>query len=448
MCGGRGIGGPGCRPGRTRWSRRDGAAMVAAWNDELRALGYVDPPGPASIVSSRPGALDRDGAVEVVLSRLGAKRSAWNAADIRGQVERWIAETGLVADARGPDRSWPRTSPPGPRRAAAGSWTADVPEHVRALTSPRVIAVEDRITRLAAARSPVNGDGGPRREARALSLDPPPPRAAAGGRAGRVKQPTGGRGRRRCGEDHHPRRHEGPARGGSGRRMLVVTPTLKAAEVAAGGDRRTGRSRRRGWSTSGDGGGTTTATGPAPPRTSHPRATICVVVTCWWSTRPGCSTRTPPAPSSRSPTNADARVAFVGDRHQLPAVGRGGVLDLAAQHAGHEATVSLEVVHRFADPELRPDQPRDAPRRAHRRPGGTVFDALWRRGQIRIHPSDAERTHALAQLSGRGDPRRPHQPRPDGRHPRPGRRAQRRHPRPARRRRPRRRPPRGRQRVR
>ena len=28
-----------------------------------------------------------------------------------------------------------------------------------------------------------------------------------------------------------------------------------------------------------------------------------------------------------------ARVAFVGDRHQLPAVGRGGVLDLAARWA-------------------------------------------------------------------------------------------------------------------
>ena len=28
-----------------------------------------------------------------------------------------------------------------------------------------------------------------------------------------------------------------------------------------------------------------------------------------------------------------ARVALVGDRHQLPAVGRGGVLDLAARWA-------------------------------------------------------------------------------------------------------------------
>ena len=46
-----------------------------------------------------------------------------------------------------------------------------------------------------------------------------------------------------------------------------------------------------------------------------------------------------------------ARVALVGDRHQLPAVGRGGVLDLAARWVPPEAHVDLDVAHRFADPE-------------------------------------------------------------------------------------------------
>jgi exodeoxyribonuclease V alpha subunit len=46
-----------------------------------------------------------------------------------------------------------------------------------------------------------------------------------------------------------------------------------------------------------------------------------------------------------------ARIAFVGDRHQLPAVGRGGVLDLAARWASHDAVLSLDTVRRFADPE-------------------------------------------------------------------------------------------------
>ncbi len=42
---------------------------------------------------------------------------------------------------------------------------------------------------------------------------------------------------------------------------------------------------------------------------------------------------------------AGARVALVGDRHQLPAVGRGGVLDLAARWA--DRGVPIDVVHRF-----------------------------------------------------------------------------------------------------
>ena len=48
---------------------------------------------------------------------------------------------------------------------------------------------------------------------------------------------------------------------------------------------------------------------------------------------------------------ARARVVLVGDRHQLPAVGRGGVLDHACEIAPANARFSLDVVHRFEDPE-------------------------------------------------------------------------------------------------
>ena len=110
-----------------------------------------------------------------------------------------------------------------------------------------------------------------------------------------------------------------------------------------------------------------------------------------------------------------ARVALVGDRHQLPAVGRGGVLDLAARWVPPEAHVDLDVAHRFADPEyaaislaLRTGSPtytppgQDASERIGEPDGervGEVWEALWRRGQIRIYASDAERTQALAQLA-------------------------------------------------
>ena len=94
---------PGQQPGprlRETWDRRawadarpdkiaptGGADLVARWNAELRALGYRDPANPAPLEATQVGLVDRDGAASCVISQLGARRSAWNAADIRGQVE-------------------------------------------------------------------------------------------------------------------------------------------------------------------------------------------------------------------------------------------------------------------------------------------------------------------------------------------------------------------------
>jgi exodeoxyribonuclease V alpha subunit len=110
---------PGQEPGpklRQAWDRRawkearpdkvvpkDGAELVQRWNDELHSLGYRDPlpqPGlPLLGDAPRVGSLSREEAVETVLNRLGVRRSAWNHADVRGEAEKWIAATGLVAPA-------------------------------------------------------------------------------------------------------------------------------------------------------------------------------------------------------------------------------------------------------------------------------------------------------------------------------------------------------------
>ena len=108
-------------------------------------LGFLPPALSTGIGSTNVGSLDRDAAVADVLSRLGARRSAWNAADARGEVEQYIARSRVVADGS-------------VRRELAEHLTAmtvtgcarlldrdDVPEHVRALTSPRVLAVEREI---------------------------------------------------------------------------------------------------------------------------------------------------------------------------------------------------------------------------------------------------------------------------------------------------------------
>ncbi len=105
---------PGQEPGpalREAWDRRawararpdkvvptDGAELVARWNNELREVGYRDPAGPVQLEGTLPGWIDRDAAADLVISQLGAKRSAWNTADLRGHTEVLLAQTCLIAD--------------------------------------------------------------------------------------------------------------------------------------------------------------------------------------------------------------------------------------------------------------------------------------------------------------------------------------------------------------
>jgi ATP-dependent exoDNAse (exonuclease V) alpha subunit len=94
----------------------------------------------------------------------------------------------------------------------------------------------------------------------------------------------------------------------------------------------------------------------------------------------------------------NARVAFVGDRHQLPAVGRGGVLDHAIRWAQPEARLTLSAVHRFTDPEY-------AALTLLMRSGeraGQVFDALLERGLVVVYPTDVERQAAVVSLKPDG----------------------------------------------
>ncbi|MCA0379267.1 MAG: AAA family ATPase [Actinobacteria bacterium] len=94
---------------------------------------------------------------------------------------------------------------------------------------------------------------------------------------------------------------------------------------------------------------------------------------------------------------AGATLALVGDRAQLPAVGRGGVLDMAAAIRGR--TIDMSEVHRFTDPayaEL-------SVRLRDRDDPGVIFDQLGSLGLIHLH-TDAEslREH-IAQQRGDGE---------------------------------------------
>jgi hypothetical protein len=96
-------------------------------------------------------------------------------------------------------------------------------------------------------------------------------------------------------------------------------------------------------------------------------------------------------------TEAGAAVALVGDRAQLPAVGRGGVLDMAASVRGR--TFDMAEVHRFASPDYAAltlaIRGRDDP--------GQVFDQLAALGLVRLHASDDAMREHIAEARRDGE---------------------------------------------
>lgn len=81
-------------------------------------------------------------------------------------------------------------------------------------------------------------------------------------------------------------------------------------------------------------------------------------------------------------TEAGVTVVLIGDRAQLPAVGRSGVLDMAAQVTG--CTHDMTEIHRFTDPDYAAltltMRDRDNP--------GVVFDRLAALGLVALHVDD------------------------------------------------------------
>ena len=218
-----------------------------------------------------------------------------------------------------------------------------VPEHVRSLTSTHVLGTEaDIVTRVASrADLPVAPAVLSASQAEGLDNLQRNAVAALAGQAGLVVI-------------------EGAAGAGKttslavakavlceqGRRMLVVTPTLKAAQVAA---REVGSAgsvawliHQHGFRWDQDGRWTRDVAEPVPEAVLGDGDLLLV-------DEAGMLDQDTARALLTVADEMGARVALVGDRHQLPAVGRGGVLDLAARWAPPEAHLDLDVAHRFAD---------------------------------------------------------------------------------------------------
>ena len=369
---------PGEEPGpsiRQAWDRRawadarpdkvvpiSGADLRDRWVEELIDLGFRAPKRRARPATVPIGSLDRDALAKRALDRLGAHHSAWNAADVRGEVEKLIASCDVVA-------------PGAARRELAEDLTAravaacvplvnrdDAPEHVRALSSPDVLAVEyDLVAQIinSAQREKITVIEG----------------AAGAGKTRRLAAT----------------RKQVEARGG---RMLVVTPTRKAAQVAAGEVGTETRAvakllHEHGFRWDDEGHWSRTEPSPAaPPLDSR---TLLVVDEAGMLDQDSARALLALADAG------GAQVTLIGDRHQLPAVGRGGVLDLAARYAA-DRCIEYGGVHRFTDPAYADLSLR---MRSGAKPG-EVFDELVHRGDVVIHASDVERQDVLAAKASLG----------------------------------------------
>jgi ATP-dependent exoDNAse (exonuclease V) alpha subunit len=327
-----------------------------------------------------------------VLSRLGAKRSAWNAADIRGQVEMLIAQVGIITEARTRIELAEDLAQRVVERCLPLLLRPDVPEHIRSLTSPAVAAVETEILeRLLRRATPAEPARVHRATAARLSPEQVRVLAALTGRAALiVVEGAAGAGKTTTLEaaQTHLVLH--------GRRLLVATPTLKAAEVAARETGAEGHSaawliHQHGWRWDTDGHWTRQDSQPSAAARLR-RGDLLVV------DEAGMVDQDTALALLTIADEAGARIAFIGDRHQLPAVGRSGVLDHAIAWAHATAVVPMSHVRRFADAEYA----QISLRMRDGRNTNAVFDRLIERGQVVVHASEAERTAALASVGADG----------------------------------------------
>ncbi len=373
-----------------------GAELQQRWVDELHQLGFTPPTVGLEHRAVPIGRVNRDAVVDLVLSRLGAaRRSSWNAADIRGEVERIVAAVDIVASA--PVRHELAEDLSDRTVACCVPLLArdDVPEHVRSLTSREVLNVEaDLLMRLAArAEQPTtNCRVGTVVARRRLDHTQRQVVAALGGNAQLlVIEGAAGAGKTTTLAAARELLEMQDTR------LMVVTPTLKAAKVAqeqigAAAFTSAWLVHQHGFRWDADGHWSRNPV----PRDALPAQARLLPGDLLLVDEAGMLDQDVARALLTIADETNARIAFVGDRHQLPAVGRGGVLDHAARWARPEACLQLETVHRFTDPEY---AGLTLLMRTGRSPD-EVFDMLHARGLIQIHRSEIERLAALSDFDG------------------------------------------------
>jgi len=380
----------------------------AAWRSELDAAGYT--PDPPRLRRDAPVSLDELRVPQVAsraLDRCAAAASTWTRHTVQEHVTRIITEAGV------------RATPEALRDMVAittGLAVEDClsvlpsgmvqPDHVAHLTSLHVVAVETNLRDRLAARATPGAGRVPdvTRLADEAGLDPEQTQAAAAvagtdplvvveGAAGAGKTTMLGAAIEAAADQ--------------GRRTRVVTPTKKAADVAAQelgvpADSVAKLVHEHGWRWNRDGVWTRLAAGDTDPETgtTYTGPTAAARLTRGERIVVDEAGMLDQDTALALLTVADehgATLALVGDRAQLPAVGRGGLLDMAAQLAAH--TYDMTTVHRFADPEY-------AELTVQMRRGehsALLFERLHFLGLVVLHESAEAVQEAIARDARDGD---------------------------------------------
>lgn len=375
-----------------------------AWLSELREAGY-DPEHLARRPARVPVSTDELSVQRIAsraLDRCAAAESAWTRHAVQEHATRIITEAGV----RGTPRELRELVTVATALALEDCFSilppdTATPEHVAHLTSLRVVQVETELRDLITARipeqEPEHGDVREHAAALGQRLDTGQLDAAAAV-ASRdplvIVEGAAGAGKTTM---LATAIHAAEQRGES---VRVVAPTKRAAEVAhqelgVPAESVAALVYAHGWRWNEDGvwtrlavGDTDPATGatyigPPPAAQLHRGERIVVDEAGMLDQDTALALFTVAAETG-------ATLALVGDRAQLPAVGRGGVLDMAAQLRGR--TFDMAEVHRFTDPAYA----EVTVRMRDRRNPGEVFDRLRELGMIRFHADADELREQLA----------------------------------------------------
>ncbi|OWP20302.1 hypothetical protein CBF90_02120 [Microbacterium sp. AISO3] len=329
--------------------------------------------------------VDRAQVAEHAVAALEGIKSAWSVADLEGEIGVVLGKSGVVAS-RPEIEAWVKstaaTTADALRRLDIR--VEDVPDWVRWITSDRVVEVETKLRSVFAARARASELVLGKRTIGKLSQAQSDAARALGGKAPLVVvEGAAGAGKTTM------LKTAAKIAAKNGRRFVVAAPTLRAAQEAGEalgtpassahklahehGFRRDALGR---WKRlqHGDIDPLTQRAYDGPSEGFHVDDQTRIVVD-----EAGMIDQDIAHALVEIAEENGALLALVGDRAQLPAVGRGGVLDMAVE--AHPQPLDLTDLHRFQD---RQYAELTLQMRSRERPE-ELFDRLYERGNLVVH---------------------------------------------------------------